>query len=169
MKKLHILSLLTTCLYLPLSSPYCYGAAPQQAAIQYYTSALQSYAQNPVKNALLLAQIYNNMGMSYLALKDYAQTSHCYDKALRIRQQALAIAISRHNAHCKSISISVGKSHHNLGHLYLAMHRPKAAMLALQAALQTEWQHHVEALDTQVSLAWAYPVSYTHLTLPTKA
>ena len=88
----------------------CYDKTHYQEAIQYYTTALKNYAQYPKKPSLLLAQIYNNMGMSYLALKIYQQTDFCYKEALSLRQQALAIATSRHNeAHCKSIRISVRK------------------------------------------------------------
>ena len=126
-------------------------------SITIYKEALQKYMQNHTKNPLLLAQLYNNMGMSYLALKDYTQTLFYYDKALTIRQTLLDKAISSGNASLKkSISKITGKSRHNLGILYLELKQPQKAILSFETALSTEWQYHVEAMDTQYILANIY-------------
>ena len=126
-------------------------------SIEIYKEALQKYMQNYTKKTLLLAQLYNNMGMSYLALRDYTQTEFCYNKALTIRQTLLDKAISSGNASLKKdISEVTGKSHHNLGILYLELKQPSEAILSFEAALKTQWQYHEEAMDTQFYLASTY-------------
>ena len=126
-------------------------------SITIYKEALQKYMQNHTKNPLLLAQLYNNMGMSYFALKDYTQTQFCYNKALTIRQTLLDKAISSGNASLKrSISKITGKSHHNLGILYLELKQLQKAIQSFEKALTTEWQHHIEAIDTEYALAKGY-------------
>ena len=126
-------------------------------AIKIYKEALQKYGQTNEKKERLRAQLYNNMGMSYLALKDYTQTEFCYHKALTIRQQICSMVKSFNNKAIKhTISEAIGKSHHNLGILYLTIHRPQEAIQSFQTALYTEWQHHIEAIDTQYVLAKAY-------------
>ena len=126
-------------------------------SIEIYKETLQKYMQNYKKKTLLLAQLYNNMGMSYLALKDYTQTEFCYYEALTIRQTLLKKAISLNNIPLKkSISKMTGKSHHNLGILYLELKQPKKAIQSFEVALVTEWQYHAEAIDTQYILANIY-------------
>ncbi|MEM7174269.1 MAG: tetratricopeptide repeat protein, partial [Bacteroidota bacterium] len=122
-------------------------------SIEIYKEVLQNYTQK----TLLLAQLYNNMGMSYLALKDYRQTGLCYDKALTIREQIFSMVKSFNDKGMKqTISEAMGKSHHNLGILYLELKQHTEAILSFDASLKTQWQYHTEAIDTQFYLARTY-------------
>lgn len=126
-------------------------------AISHYEEALTFYREHCTETTLLLAQILNNIGMSYLDMEAYEKTYNCYNKALTIRKQLLSVAKkSYNNIVFKDISQTVGKSHHNIGLFYLDTKKPKEAIVSFEEALKTEWQHHVESVDTQYFLAWAY-------------
>ena len=131
----------------------CHDAAQYYQAIQYYEAALENYAQNSDKNRFTLSQIYHNLGMSYVALKLYDQAHFYYNESLKIRQALFPnAAVADH----KTLSGAIGRTYHNLGALYLDTYKPKEAIHALKASLNTEWQHHVEAVDTKFYLATAY-------------
>lgn len=148
---------LRSLFYLIQEGDKYYDQNDYDTAITYYQQAMQQYFRNNKNTVLILAQIFNNIGMCYLDMKAYQHTFIYYNKALVIRQLALKEAKISYNATiCKVISEHVGKSHHNLGLFYLDIHNPKLAIKAFKAALETEWQHHIEATDTRYFLAWAY-------------
>ena len=130
-----------------------HDAAQYYQATQYYQAALKNCAQNSDQNRFVLSQIYHNLGRSYLALNLYDQAHFYYNESLTIRQALLSTAAA---AQHKTISEAIGKSHYNLGILYFDTHKLKEAIHALKAALNTEWQHHVEAVNTKFYLATAY-------------
>lgn len=148
---------LNTLLKLIKQGDECYDQNDHRSAIIYYNKAMKQCCEKNKDKVLLLAQIFNNIGMSYLDLKVHHYTFFCYYKALMIRKLALEKAKSYYNPLiCKAISELIGKSYHNIGLFYLDINKPKKAIISFEAALETEWQHHVEAIDSQSFLAWAY-------------
>ena len=123
-------------------------------AIVYYKSALQKYGQIYNQKSILLAMIYHKLGVSCLELKAYPESHAYFQQSLTIRQAFLSMDISA--TACKPISEVTGETHHYLGRLYLAIDNPKAAILSFTAALNTEWQHHLAAIQTEYYLARAY-------------
>lgn len=164
MKKLHIITALITYLWLP-----CCRAAnssdmlSQQLikagdkyhdnndypkAIECYKKATILFKTNINQNRLILAQIYNNLGMTLLELKEYDQTELLYKEARRIRKQLL-----QQNPNDSFISEALGKSHHNVGILEMETNKLKEAIRSFEAALNTKWANNIGAKDTSYYLA----------------
>ena len=128
--------------------------AAYREAISYYEEALKRYEQSFKKDKLLCSKIYNNMGMSYLGLEFYKETYFYYNKALTLRNKLLLVTIEDEKR--KVVSEAIGKSLHNLGIFYLTIQKLKEASEAFNASLKTEWQHHIEAIETEYYLAKSY-------------
>ncbi|MEM7361757.1 MAG: ankyrin repeat domain-containing protein [Bacteroidota bacterium] len=130
-----------------------------EEAIKCYKMAITCYRQNKEKRAYILAQINNDLGVSYHRLEKYEAAGLCYNQALKIREELLdSLKLSDNEVVYKAMSRYVGETRNNMGVLYLERCQQQEAILLLKAALATEWQHDKQAIETQYWLAIAYQV-----------